>query len=193
MRFGDGTGDALAGAKTNIGGREYGLDDQGSLRLMSTSWLQGEIDTIASYQKYINSTAKAIIHGGDRLAVQIMGLDGFYALPSAADDMVAEMAKAAGGRTRPTADPRIVHQFDFWHRYGGSAQMLKIEARPSVLRTYPSTTEAFSLGINKIMFILEKLNIAFDEDIVHAEAVAAPVKNIANTAPHSVRSPADAI
>ena len=133
------------------------------------------------------------IHGGDRLAVQIMGLDGFYALPAAADDMVAEMVKAAGGRTRPTTDPIIIHQFDFWHRYGGSAQMLKIEARPSILRTYPSTSEAFSLGVNKTMFMLEKLNIAFDDDIVHSEKVGAPVENTAKSAPHTVRSPADAI
>ena len=74
----DGGKGALGNQKINIGGRQYKLDDAGQVRLLGKDWMQNEINIIQEQQQFMNEVAKSIIWGGDRLAVQIMGLDGFW-------------------------------------------------------------------------------------------------------------------
>ena len=181
---------ALANKNINIGGREYKTDAAGDIRLLEKDWMQNEINVIQERQKFLNETAKSIIWGGDRLAVQILGVDAFYGLQPITGTQVQALSAQSTG---PEASA-----FRFWKAAdgpgnGASETMMIINAQPSHLRCLPSASEGFSQGLNKILFILDRMNIAFDQDVVHAEKVGAPIEHVAKTAPASIPSAASAI
>ena len=75
----------------------------------------------------------------------------------------------------------------FWTGVGKGAtdDLMSFYARPSFLRCLPSSSQKYCDGLNKILFILDRMNIAFDEDVVHAEKVGAPIEHVAKTAPYN--------
>ena len=183
----DGANGAMANSMINIGGRQYKTDSSGSVRLLGKDWVQNEVNIIQERQEFLNNVARTIIWGGDQMAVEIMGLHGFYALSPFSKALVQQ---------DDTGDSAKGYATQFWKGVGNDRledPMLKIEARPSRLKCLPSSSGLYAEGLNKIFFILDELNIAFDEDVVHAGKIGSGVEHVAKTAPVSVGAPADAV
>ena len=96
------------------------------------------------------------------MAVQILGIEAYYALsPPYAN---------SGSTTKEYAA-----QNKFWTGPGAGVvqETVLINARPNILRTLPNTLQKFADGLSKILIILERLNIAFDKEVVHCEKIGA--------------------
>jgi len=187
LTISDGDANTLGGEDINIGGRQYKLDATGSVRLLGKDWMQNEINIIQERQQFLTEVAKSIVWGGDQLAVQILGVNAYVALAPCPPDHW-RLLKANQALT-----PIQTAERAYWNQFAPNVPlaMMAINAQPSDLRSLPSSSEQFAHGLNKIYYIVEHTNIAFDDDVVHAEKVGAPLNKMATSAPHGVAAPGD--